>query len=246
MPRGPRLTLDNAVFHIINRGNAKQTIFHDEEDFNKFLEILARYKDKFGFKMYHFCLMPNHHHFEWEISQAESLSKAMQGIALSYSRYYHAKYDTVGYLWQGRFKNMIVEKEDYMARLGVYIELNAKRVGLVDNPEDWKWSSCRFYIKGEPIMISFKDENRERKTINLIDTDPFYEKLGDNAFEKQKEYKKFISLMDNQVKPGIFTFQDRGILGSDNFKDRISRTMKSLGMLVKPKKMGRPPKQKNN
>lgn len=242
MPRGPRLTLNNTVFHIINRGNAKQTIFHDKEDFSKFLEILARYKDKFGFKMYHFCLIPNHHHFEWEIFQAESLSKAMQGIALSYSRYYHSKYNTVGYLWQGRFKNMIVEKEDYMTRLGVYIELNAKRAGLVNDPENWRWSSCRFYTNGEPIMISFKDKNRERKTINLIDIDPFYEKLGDNPIERQNRYRELISSIDSQNKPAMFAFQDRGILGSNNFKDRISEAMKSLGILVKPRKMGRPPK----
>jgi len=44
--------------------------FHDDEDFEKFLNILARYKDKFGFKMYHFILIPNHHHFEWKIPVA--------------------------------------------------------------------------------------------------------------------------------------------------------------------------------
>lgn len=245
MPRGPRLTINDTVFHIINRGNAKQVIFHDEEDFNKFIEILARYKDKFGFKMYHFCLIPNHHHFEWEISQAKSLSKAMQGIALSYSRYYHSKYNTVGYLWQGRFKNMIVEKENYMAKLGAYIELNAKRAGIVDNPEEWKWSSCKFYTNGEPMTISFKNENRENKTINLIDVDPFYEGLGNTALERQKEYKKFLFLVENQTKIETSFLQEKQILGSNSFKNKISEAINSLGISIKPKKIGRPLKQKN-
>jgi REP element-mobilizing transposase RayT len=70
MLRGRRLTFDTAIFHFINRGNTRQDIFHDDEDFEKFLSILARYKDKFGVKMYHFILIPNHHHFEWKIPVA--------------------------------------------------------------------------------------------------------------------------------------------------------------------------------
>ncbi len=223
MSREVRLTFDNALFHIINRGNAKQTVFHDEKDFSKFLKILARYKDKFGFKMYHFCLMPNHYHFEWEIPQAEILSKAMQGIALSYSRYYRLKYDSVGHLWQGKFKNMVVEKENYMTRLGIYIELNAQKAGLVDNPEDWKWSSYNFYAKGESAIVSFKNENEKRKRISLIDTDPSYEELGRSPLERQKKYKEFVLSMSNQSqdKLKMFSHQDGEILGSDNFKDKI-------------------------
>lgn len=106
MSRGPRLILDNAIFHIFNRGNGRQEVFHDEKDFETFLSILAHYKDVWKFRMYHFCLMPNHFHFLWEIQEAETLSKAMQAVTLTYSRAHRARYKTVGYLWQGRFKNM--------------------------------------------------------------------------------------------------------------------------------------------
>lgn len=245
MPRGRRLTLDNGIFHIINRGNARQDIFHDDEDFEKFLYILARYKDKFGFKMYHFCLLPNHHHFEWEIPKAQILSKAMQRISLSYSRYNHAKYQTVGYLWQGRFKNMIVEKEDYAIQLGAYIERNPKRATLVTDPGDWKWSSYRFYAYGEPMRVYISKENGVKKWIDLIDQDPFYDGFGETLIERQKNYQEFVlGIEDDKIRKRLL-FQDGGVLGSEKFKKDITTITEKLGMLVKPKKRGRPPKPKN-
>jgi putative transposase len=245
MPRGSRLTLDNAIFHIINRGNARQDIFHDEEDFEKFLHILARYKEKLGFKMYHFCLIPNHHHFEWEIPKAGLLSKAMQGISLSYSRYNHSKYCTVGYLWQGRFKNVIVEKDNYALWLGAYIERNPQRAGLVADPKDWKWSSYRFYAYGEPLRILIAKENGTRKWVDLIDSDPYYERFGQTPIERQKNYREFVLEIDDQKMKEKLPFQDGGVVGSEEFKMKMTTIMESSGMLVKPKKRGRPPKIKN-
>lgn len=240
MPRGRRLTFDNAIFHIINRGNARQDIFCDDEDFEKMLHIIARYKDKFGFRMYHFILMPNHHHFEWQIPVAHILSKAMQGISLSYSRYQHAKYNTVGYLWQGRFKNMVVEAEDYAMRLGVYIERNAKRAGLVQDPADWKWSSYRFYAHGESMRVPLIDARGIKKWVELIDPDPFYERFGRDAVECQKNYREFVLGVDDEKIRKELQFQDGGVLGSERFKKEMMVTMEKFGMLVKPKKRGRP------
>jgi len=219
MPGGKRLTFDNAIFHIINRGNARQDIFHDGEDFEKFLNILARYKDKFGFEMYHFILIPNHHHFEWKIPAAQVLSEAMQGIALSYSRHYHAKYKTVGYLWQSRFKNMVVKIEDYAMRLGGYIERNPVRAGLVKDPGDWKWSSYRFYAYGEPMRIPLVKPDGTKKWIDLIDPNPFYEGFGLNSTERQKNYREFILGIDDERVREKLECQDGGVLVSKGFRN---------------------------
>lgn len=240
MPRGPRLILDNSVFHIFNRGNARQKTFHDSEDFLKFIEVLARYKDKFGFKLYHFSLMPNHYHLETEFENGRDLSLAMQALALSYSRYYHSKYNTVGYLWQGRFKNMLVEKDQYLTKLGVYIENNAKKSGLVNDLRDWKWSSYRFYAFGDPMQIDFKNEARQEKTINLIDNDPFYDGFGADNLERQSNYRTLFSDLAGQK----IYLQDGGVLGSDVFEQKMVSQMDSLGLLIKPKKRGRPFKTK--
>jgi len=114
----------------------------------------------------------------------------MQGIALSYSRYYHAKYKTIGYLWQGRSKK--VEIEDYAMQRGGYIERNAVRAGLVKDPGDWKWSSYRFYAYGEPMQIPLVKSDGTKKWIDLIAPDPCCEEFGLNSTERQKNYREFI------------------------------------------------------
>jgi putative transposase len=153
MPRIARFKINNAIYHIFNRGNQRQEVFLDDEDFQTFLSIAAYYKLKYGFKNYHFILIPNHFHFLWGIENAEIMPKAMKEISLAYTKAHHRKYDTVGYLWQGRYKSMIVDKERYLDRLGGYIERNALRSGLVKNPGQWKWSSYRFYAYGKSLKI---------------------------------------------------------------------------------------------
>ena len=243
MPRGPRLTFDNALFHIINRGNAKQEIFHEPTDFDKYLHLLARYKEKFGFKMYHFCLMPTHPHLLWQITKAKTLSKAMQGITLSYTRFHHAKYEKVGYLWQGRFKSRIIEMEEYLMNCGAYIERNPVRAGIVTEPGQWKWSSFRFYAYGEPMRVPLIGPGGVKKWIDLIDEDPFYQGFGGSVAEQQKNYREFVFGMDDEKMRESLHFQDGGVLGSEKFKAGMTKIMEGMGMIVKPKKKGRPAKR---
>lgn len=231
MPRGPRITFDNGFFHIINRGNAKQEVFHEPADFDEYLHLLARYKDKFGFKMYHFCLMPTHPHLLWEIPKAQILSKAMQGITLSYTRFHHAKYEKVGYLWQGRFKNMIIEMEEYLMNCGAYIERNPVRAGLMRKPGEWKWSSYRFYAYGEPCRIPLIGPGGGvKKWVDLIDEDPFYQGFGENPAERQKNYREFVLGMDDEVMKERLRFQDGGVLGAEKFKAGIRKIMEKFGI----------------
>lgn len=242
MPRGRRLTFDDTLFHIVNRGNAQQEVFHTPSDFEEYLHLLARYKDKFGFKMYHFCLMPNHPHLLWKVPRAEILSKAMQGITLSYTLFHHGKYKKVGYLWQGRFKNMIIEMEEYSMNCGAYIERNPVRAGLVEDPADWKWSSYRFYAFGESCRVSLIGPGGVKKWVDLIDEDPFYQGFGRDLLERQKNYRQFVLGMDDEAMRERLRFQDGGVLGSERFKVRMAKIMEELGMMVKPKKRGRPSK----
>jgi len=234
MPRGPRITFDQAIFHIINRGNARQTVFKDNDDYWIFLKILARYKDIFKFKMYHFILMPNHLHLLWEINQAEDLSRAMQGIALSYTHYHHFKYRTVGYLWQGRFRSMIIDKDNYLMACGGYIERNAVRANLVSDPKDWPWSSYRVYAFGEPLRVQCWKEN---KFVDLVDINPSYEEMGKDVFEREKNYQESILSMDDKVWKEKLRFQDEGVLGSEDFRRKIE---KILGFRMRRDRVGRP------
>lgn len=243
MPRGSRIILDNAIFHIFNRGNAKRAVFHDEEDFEHFIYILAHYKAQYGFKLYHHCLIPNHFHLEPKVDEGKILPMAMHDITQTYTKYYHQKYGTVGYLWQGRYKNMVVEEGDYHQRLGGYIERNSVRAGLVGDAGEWKWSSYRFYVYGEPMRVKIKIGGVE-KWVNLVDEDPLYKEFGQSPAERQKNYQKFILEMDDEMMRECLGLKERKlVIGSVSFKGKMSEFFRRKGLEINLRPRGRPRKR---
>ena len=145
-----RLVLDDGCYHITTRGNQRQKVFMREEDYEKYLEKLKKYKRKYHFRLYGYCLMPNHIHITGEIGQKEALAKFMQGINRAYTAYFNKTYGKVGHLWQGRFKSKIVIKDEYLINSINYIELNPVRANMVKTPQEYKWSSYRERNFGVP------------------------------------------------------------------------------------------------
>ena len=87
MPRSARETSNTKVYHIILRGNDKQDIFYDEQDYRKFIKEIKETKEKYQYILYSYCLMPNHVHMVL-YDKNESLSKIMQSLEISYSKYF--------------------------------------------------------------------------------------------------------------------------------------------------------------
>ncbi len=100
MPRIARGLADNQIYHIINRGNRREAVFHDNYDYEKFLKLLIESKEKYAMKIYAYCLMPNHFHLVIYTKYADSLSQGMNWISSSYVRYYNKRYNISGHLWQ--------------------------------------------------------------------------------------------------------------------------------------------------
>lgn len=141
MPSGPRLVLDGACYHIIAKGNHGQIIFKSEDDFERYLIGLKKYKKRYDFKLYGYCLMINHVHILGEIDDSKNLSKFMHGLTRSYTAYFNKKYKITGQLWQGRFKSKVIIKDDYLIDCINYIELNPVRANIVRAPHQYFWSS---------------------------------------------------------------------------------------------------------
>jgi len=142
MPRIARGLIDNQIYHIINRGNRRETVFHDMYDYERFLKLLQDSKEKYNIEIYAYCLMPNHFHLVIYTKYSESLSKAMHWISSSYVRYYNKRYKISGHLWQGRYKSFIVEQDSYLLVLLKYVEVNPKRAKIVKLCQDYKYSSA--------------------------------------------------------------------------------------------------------
>ena len=91
-------------YHIISRGNNREPVFQEKEEFEKYLEICRCYKDQYEFKLYHWVLMNNHIHLLIETKENSSLSRIMQGINLAYTIWFNRKSGKVGHLWQDGYK----------------------------------------------------------------------------------------------------------------------------------------------
>jgi putative transposase len=145
MPRLPRwmqLARD-AAYHGMARGHNRETLFADADDFRYFLGLLDRYRRRFAFRLYHYCLMSNHLHLLLQLDDPRRLSSLMAGLLLAYVRYGNRRHGFVGHLFQGRFKSPLVQREGYWLSCGRYIERNPLVAGLVRQPWDYPWSSCR-------------------------------------------------------------------------------------------------------
>lgn len=146
---------------------------HDK-DYKRTLDKIIEYKKKFLVNIVAFCLMPNHFHFLLQESSPGSISSFMSNLCNSHSRFFNTKYETVGSLFQGRFKAKRVDKDEYLIHLSRYIHLNpaglfnfANKKMLVDYVLSYKWSSLPIYLSGKhseivdpsPILDYFSKEN---------------------------------------------------------------------------------------
>lgn len=153
MSKFGRVLLEGVYYHIINRGNQKQRVFLEDNDFEKYLELLKRYKRKYKFKMYAWCLMPNHVHLILEVNKPTELAKIMQGLNIAYARWFNKKYGKVGHLWQGRYKSMVIQKDKYVFDCISYVEINPVRANLIQSPLDYAWSSFKFRTIGKESYL---------------------------------------------------------------------------------------------
>ena len=153
MPRIPRGQQAGSVYHVINRGNGRATIFHKAQDYQAFLSILALAKARHPVKLFAFSLMPNHFHFVIEASHQQSLSRFMQWLLTSHVRRYHKHYGSSGHVWQGRFKSFPVQRDEHLLMVVRYVLQNPVRSGLVASVNDWPWSSCRRSELADPCPV---------------------------------------------------------------------------------------------
>lgn len=141
MPRVTRGFAEGLIYHVLNRGNGKQEVFHNDQDHENFIELIRDAKKRYQIYVFAFCLMPNHFHLVVSPLRADDLSKWMQWLMTSHVRRYHKRYETSGHIWQGRFKSFIIQNDEHLLTVLRYVEGNPVRSGLVTSAKDWPWSS---------------------------------------------------------------------------------------------------------
>jgi putative transposase len=147
MARKPRIHYQGALYHVIVRGNNRTYIFKNRENKAEYKKIVSKYKKRYRFKLYAYCIMDNHAHLLIEVEDI-SLSKIMQGIQQVFTQYYNRRNRTTGHVFEQRYKSYLCDRDAYLLQLIRYIHQNPVRSNL-KNGINYQWSSHQEYL-GNP------------------------------------------------------------------------------------------------
>ena len=207
MPRKPRIEFEGAFYHVITRGNQRQKIFKDASDYQKFIQFLTIYKNRYHYSLYAYVLMSNHVHLLIETRETP-LSKILQGINQSYTMHFNKTYRTVGHLFQGRYKAILCDRDAYLLALLRYIHFNPVRARLAEKPGQYPWSSHQAYLgKSNPY--------------SLVDTMPVLKMFSEHGTRARGHYREFMNEGDVVKKHEVYAVVDQRLQGDDDFVDRV-------------------------
>lgn len=147
MARMPRLVVPGYPHHVTQRGIRCMNTFFSAEDYQAYLDLLVRFRDEAGVRIWAYCLMPNHVHLVVVPARKASLSDLFRQVHRRYTRRINFREDWRGHLWQERFHSFVMDERHLLAAVR-YIELNPVRAGLILHPEDWRWSSVHGHLAG--------------------------------------------------------------------------------------------------
>ena len=225
MPRKVRVTLPGVTQHVIQRGNNRQPMFHDDQDRGLFSAWLSRYALKYEVAIHAWVYMSNHIHVLATPSIDGGLPKMMQALGRHYVRYFNKRHRRTGTLFEGRYKSCVVDCDSYVLACSRYIEMNPVRAGLTARPGEYYWSSYRSNAHGRPCEFTQPHST--------------YIGLGRTPGDRMVAYRRLFDLdLSELVLEDIRSATHRGhALGSENFKRAIEA---SSGVKLTPGKPGRP------
>jgi len=180
MPRQARVKTDDSIFHIMCKSISEVNLFKDDADKERYLFLVKKYKNLYNFKLYGYCLMDNHSHLMIDANGAD-ISKVMHGINFSYAMYFNKKYDREGHLFKDRFKSKIVNNEQYLKVLSLYMHNNPTSIGQYKNcPEKYGFSSLSIFL------------GKSHDSFGIVDYGFIMDFFGDNLKKARKNYYNLI------------------------------------------------------
>lgn len=217
MGRPLRIEYPGALYHITTRGNERKKIYKDSSDKKQFLEILEDYSDRLGILIHCYVLMDNHYHLVMETPGA-NLLKVMHGINSYYTGYFNRKYKRAGHLFQGRYKGILIDRENYLIELSRYVHLNPVRAKMVKRPEEHEWSSYRGYI-------------RKREAEKWVYYYWILSSFGVGDRKARSRYREYVEgEIRNKISDPLEKLVGQVILGGEEFRGMIRGIIKKQGI----------------
>ena len=202
MSRPLRIQFPEAVYHVMNRGARRQSIFIDDTDYQAFFEIFSEANRLWGIEVFAYALMGNHYHLCLRTPKG-NLSRVMRHVDGIYTQQFNRRHGRDGTLFRGRYKAILIEADAYLAAVVRYIHLNAIEAGIVKMPEDYRWASHRYY--------------RSKIVPNWLNTAEAVEQIGG-----RRAFHEFVlSGNEESLKRYYEAKRQSPILGSEEFVEGI-------------------------
>lgn len=225
MARPQRVEFPGAVYYVTTKGEGGRSLYLDESDRSSFLEILDEVVERYFWVCHAYCLMDDHYHVVIETLES-TLSKGMRQLNGMYTQRFHQRHQETGPLFHGRFRAVLLEKENYLLEMSRYAVLNPVRCGWVANSEDWPWSSFQA-TAGEVACPGF------------LDPSWILSRLDHDSERARAIYRTFVDEADADYRPWK-QLRRQMFLGSEKFCARFWQN----GQKVRPEKAARPPLEK--
>lgn len=218
MARIPRIHIEGALFYVTSAGDNDRQIFKDQQDYSAYVDLLKKYKERYGFKLFAYCFLPNHLHLLFELKEGLTVSNIMHDLNANYTKYFNAKYERKGHLFQERYKMIIMDKDTYILPVMAYIHLNPLALGLVKELKEYPYSSYLYYSPQSTVhspQIEMQEEMREVRA-----------RVSEFAVADYASYLKGVTKEEMEKLGKELT--KNTILGPQEFLEKINRLAEEL------------------
>jgi putative transposase len=211
MSRPLRIQYFGAVYHVMNRGAARQPTFVDDADYQAFLNTLTEAHRRWGIEVFAYSLMKNHYHLCLRTPKG-NLARVMRHIDGIYTQRFNRHHRRDGSLFRGRYKAIVVDEDQYLSGVVRYIHLNPLEARMVQSPEAYPWSSHRYYLAG-----------RERPA--WLETKEVLAQLGGH----RKTFHEFVLSGNEEALERFYrSGRQSPVLGGQEFIERLRKQMRKL------------------
>jgi len=231
VPREPRVYIEKVLYFITARVNNDRTLFHDEQDYAEYLKPLSEFKLLNGFKLFAYALMPQQICLVIELRNNVTISTVMHNLNSRYTKIYNSRYGTKGHLFQGRFKSVLVEKEEYLLRLTRYVHMLPGHVKAAEDAKQYSYSSYPIFISTNSKAYNVLEKPDMESEVQEV-----LGHLGKNGTteELKNVYQGYVNAADkNEIKEVSKLLHRTAFVGS---KDFISTIKKKIEEHIKEEK----------
>jgi len=215
MAKIPRGYTKEGIYYVTSRGDNERDIFKDPEDYKIYIDVLKKYKAQYGFELFSFILMPKHLHLLVGLKEDTTISDIMHDLNANYTKYFNARYNRKGHLFQERTKINLVEKTTYLADLVSYIHLNPKVAGLVTDLGDYPYSSYHLYT-GKTVNWNTAPPDISAETRQVL------------SFTAGRPYADYLAGVNpEKMRAMTDLLRKNTILGSEEFINKIKAAVQT-------------------